>query len=390
MYSKKIVFIAACIGMSVFGICLITLGSILPFLTQKFGLNEMEASFLVTILPFGILLGSLIFGPLSDRYGYKYLLIASTTIAILGVEILALGNSYILLLLSIMIIGTGGGVLNGLTNAMVSDISNKNKNSNLSLLGVFFGIGALGVPVVMGALSRKYSFENILILMGLLLGVFVLFFFLIKYPKPKQALGLPIKEVFKLLKEPTLILFSLVLFFESGLEGLTSNWTTTFLKQTTSLTPDRALFILTILMASMTLARLLLAWIMKKAKSEAVLYASICLTILGLLFLKSASSFLAVAVAISLLGVGFAAIFPLVLAYIGNIYAHLSGTAFSIALVIALLGNMFFNYLMGNLVKYVGIIQLTNVLLVSAIIMGTILSISIKKSRVVTHKLREN
>lgn len=390
MYSKKLVFIAASIGMLVFGICIITLGSTLPFLTQKFGLDEMEASILVTILPFGILLGSLIFGPVSDRYGYKYLLIASSIITIIGVEILALTNSYILLLAGIMIIGTGGGVLNGLTNAMVSDISGENKNANLSLLGVFFGLGALGVPVIMGALSYKYSYENILMLLGLIVGIFVLFFFLIKYPKPKQAQGFPLKEGLKLLKEPTLILFSLVLFFESGLEGLTSNWTTTFLEQTTSLTSDRALFILTILMASMTVARLFLVWIMKKAKSETVLYISIFFIIFGLLLLKGASSFFEVAFAISLLGVGFAAVFPLVLGYIGSIYAHLSGTAFSIALVIALIGNMFFNYLMGNLIKYVGIVQLTNVLLVSVIIMGIVLVMSVNKSRARSQKLHKN
>ena len=128
----------------------------------------------------------------------------------------------------------------------------------------------------------------------------------------------------------------------------------------------------------------------EKAKSETVLYISIFLIIFGLLLLKGASSFFEVAFAISLLGVGFAAVFPLVLGYIGSIYAHLSGTAFSIALVIALIGNMFFNYLMGNLIKYVGIVQLTNVLLVSVIIMGIVLVMSVNKSRARSQKLHKN
>lgn len=377
MFSKKLIFTAGCIGMSFFGISMITLGSILPFLSQKFGLDEIGASLPVTILPFGIILGSLIFGPVADRYGYKHLLITSSLVTISGIWILSFTNVFALLLFGIMLIGTGGGVLNGLTNAMVADISDENKNANLSLLGVFFGIGALGVPIVMGALSEKFSFESILGWLSVILLAFVLFFFFIKYPKPKQEQGFPIKDGLKLLKEPVLILLSFVLFFESGLEGLTNNWTTTFITKTSSLAQNEALFILTILVACMTGARLLLGVIMKKAKPEIVLYVSILIILAGIFMLKSATDFNNFAFAIGILGIGFAAVFPLVLGYIGSIYAHLSGTAFSIALVIALIGNMLLNYLMGNIAKLSGISQLSNILLISALIMGILLIVSI-------------
>ena len=46
--------------------------------------------------------------------------------------------------------GLGGGAVNGATNALVSDISEKDKGANLSLLGVFFGLGALGMPFILG------------------------------------------------------------------------------------------------------------------------------------------------------------------------------------------------------------------------------------------------
>jgi hypothetical protein len=46
-------------------------------------------------------------------------------------------------------------------------------------------------------------------------------------------------------------------------------------------------------------------------------------------------------------GAGLAAGFPVVLGYIGQLYTALSGTAFSIALVIALSGNILINYFFG-------------------------------------------
>ena len=57
-------------------------------------------------------------------------------------------------------IGFGGGIINGGTNALVADISAENKGANLSLLGVFFGIGALGMPLLLGVLSKHFHIHN--------------------------------------------------------------------------------------------------------------------------------------------------------------------------------------------------------------------------------------
>ena len=50
-YNKNLVFTAACIGMCFFGISMITLGSVLPSLTTKLGLDNLQATALVTFLP---------------------------------------------------------------------------------------------------------------------------------------------------------------------------------------------------------------------------------------------------------------------------------------------------------------------------------------------------
>lgn len=49
--------------MLLFGIGLIMLGSVLPDLRVKHSLDAMEAGALFSILPVGIILGSLLFGP---------------------------------------------------------------------------------------------------------------------------------------------------------------------------------------------------------------------------------------------------------------------------------------------------------------------------------------
>src|SRR5438270_6067296 len=157
MFNKKLVFWAACVGMLLFGIGLITLGSIAPDLKIKFHLDNLSAGTLFSILPIGILAGSLLFGPVCDRFGYKLMLILACLAMFIGFEGIANLTSLDLLKVSIFIFGFGAGIINGGTNAVVSDISKGTEGANLSLLGVFFGIGALGMPFITGILKNVFS-----------------------------------------------------------------------------------------------------------------------------------------------------------------------------------------------------------------------------------------
>jgi FHS family glucose/mannose:H+ symporter-like MFS transporter len=127
MYNSRLVFFSACLGMLLFGISLITLGSVAPVLKGKFLLNEIAAGTLFSILPIGILAGSLVFGPLCDKYGYKALLVSSALLMFTGFQGIAYASSYNLLKVFIFLFGMGGGAINGATNAVVSDMTAENK-----------------------------------------------------------------------------------------------------------------------------------------------------------------------------------------------------------------------------------------------------------------------
>ena len=80
-----------------------------------------------------------------------------------------------------------------------------------------------------------------------------------------------------------------------------------------------------------------------------------------------------------LLGVGVAAGFPVILGYVGDIYAELSGTAFSFVLVIALIGNTILNYLMGIISQAFGMDKFIVILLASAFCISIILLVTLKR-----------
>jgi len=379
MYKKNQVFAAACIGLLLFGIMLITQGAILPSLKEKFRMNEIISGKLVALLPIGIIAGSLVFGPIADRYGYKMMFILTTLLMVAAFEGLAFANSFLLLQVSIFVLGFGGGIINGATNAVVADISSEDKEAHLSLLGVFFGVGALGMPLLLGILSKRFDYPAILSSVGILMVLTVIYFSSIKFPAPKHAQGLPVKQALKLLKQPALLLTSFFLFFQSGIEGLINNWTTTFLQRNLGALEKDALFALSLNLAGLTIMRLLLNRLLKKIPSFKIMIASLVITAAGSVLLLYATTYTSALAALIIIGAGFAASFPVILGYIGQLYANLSGTAFSIAFVIALSGNALINYVFGFISNAYGIQQLP-VFLLSILTCLFILIFSIRKT----------
>lgn len=346
-YHNYLGFLAASLGMLLFGVVLIALGSVLPQLRDLFKLTDLETGSLLSVLPFGLLLGSLVFGPVIDRYGYKILLFASGMLVFAGMEGIALTTSIMILRLSVFLIGLGGGAINGGTNALAAETAEGDRGARLSLLGVFFGIGALGVPFLLGILSPHLSYERILSWIGIFVLLVSIFYLIIGFPAPRHPQGFPMKEASRLLKDRWILIAGFILFIQSGMEGLANNWSTTFLQENKDFLNQHALFSLTCLVAGMAFMRLVLGWALHHIPSGLVLITSIALAITGTILLLLTESSLSTYAGMAFVGAGFAACFPVIMGQVSTRYARLSGTALSLVLVLALLGNMICNYGMG-------------------------------------------
>ena len=346
-FNTTAVFIAACIGMCFFGISMITLGSVLPWLSGRFALTSGETTGLVTSLPIGIMAGSLVFGPIVDRFGHKLLLIISCVLVLLGVLGVAYAGTVALLSPAVFFIGLGGGVLNGETNALVTEIYDGNRrNSRLSLLGVFYGLGALTIPVMLRRLEESFSVEAILGGISVVMAAGIIYCLAVRFPAPKQPQGFPLKEVGRIITNPLLLILSAVLFFQSGVEGVTNNWTTSFLGAAGQ-SEATALQALTWMLIGLTAARLVQTWLFSRVSSVSVLVVSLIATAAGFCLLAFTASPVMIYVAMTIIGAGLASTFPVILGILGSRFVSLSGTAFSIALVIALCGQTTLNYTTG-------------------------------------------
>lgn len=347
-YTRTRVYISACIGMMFFGVSFIVMGAVLPAMAAKYHLTEVGSSLLVTFLPVGLLIGSLLFGPIVDRFGYKSLLCVSSATIIGGLLGLSFFDNLNLFRIAIFFIGLGGGVLNGATNSLVAEIyDGKQAASRLSILGMCYGIGALVIPLLLSFFSKRYSYETILFWTSFVIFLSVIYFASIKFPEPKNKQGFPIKDAIRLIKEPALLTMGFILFFQSGLEGLLNNWSTTYLMNA-SISDKDALLALTALVLGITLGRLVLGYLITRLNLRHILIGGLVLLIIGITVMNYADTFWVGATALFVIGVGLAGVFPIIIGTIGSMYKEMTGTAISIALFIALNGNSILNYLMGH------------------------------------------
>jgi len=378
MYRHNLVFAAACMGMLLFGMVFLSLGTIAVFIQEQYQIDPVRVASLASSLPLGILLGSMLFGPIVDRFGYKSLLIISTGFILLTFELIAYANSFGILQFSYFLIGFAGGMINGGTNALSADITADRKGAKLSLLGVFFGIGALGMPLLIGSLSYRYSYQTIISGTGFFIILPMVYFILVRFPEAKHKQGFPLRKAFSLVKEPVLILMGFILFFESALEGMVNNWSAIYLSSV-DLSGQDALFALSCQLAAMAITRLVLSRLLRHVASRIVIYISLAFIFAGTLLLYITSS-LPLAVAAKIFqGAGFAAGFPVILCYVGELYAGISGTAFSLVIILALTGNTLMNYLVGYISKSQGIGSFPFILAGCVILMTILFALVIRR-----------
>lgn len=379
MYNRKLVFASACLGMFVFGVVMTVLGAVLPSVITQYGMAKAEAGTLFSALTLGVMAGSVFFGPVVDRYGYRLLLFACTLLVLAGLEGIAYAGSLASLYGSSFLIGLGGGVLNGATNALVADISEEGRSAGLSLLGVFYGIGAFGIPFIIGNLLGLFTYTSLVAAIGGLTIVPLVFFALVRFPAPKQPQGLPLRKGARLLKDPVLLLMGLVLFMQSGMETTGGAWTSSFFKEVLDVPDGQAVVYLSLFWAGMMIARLVMGLLLRSISPAVVLKASLLIALLGAGLLLTAQATFQAAPGIFLLGAGLGATYPLMYGYAADRYPDLSGTAFGILLVIALIGGSTFPVITGALGNAFGMRASFLVIPISLVCVLAIFSVILEK-----------
>ena len=339
-------FVAACFGMMFFGITMVALGSVLPSLSERLLLTVANKATLAFTLTASTLVGSMLFGPVCDRYGHRVLFLSSCCSVLVGIALIAIATTMPMLLLAYVLIGVGGGVLNGQTNTIVSDLyaDEQVRGARLSLLGAFYGLGAMSITLLVGLLGDHVDYTCTLLGISAVLAIGTALCFGVKFPAPKLTQSFPLREAVKLLRNPILVTLSLVLLFQSSIESVTNNLATTYFSHI-----HGAVLLLTVMMVALITARFVLIWLSKKMSQDRILFTFFAIMLCGFVMMPFVRNLGEAMAAMVLAGFGLSATYPVVLGQLGARFNKLSGTAFGIAISIALAGSSVINAFVGGL-----------------------------------------
>ena len=353
MKNRKIAFISVFTGIFLFGVSMVIIGSTLSVLRERFGMSDIEAGGLFSILPFGLLVGSVTFGPVADKYGYRWVLTVAGLFLSLGFFGIAHAGSLFVLRSCIFLFGIGGGVINGASSALVSDLSVKeHKITNLIWLGAFFGVGAFVTPIILSVIEKSY-YTLVIDVAGVLSLLIALLFAVIVYPVTVQKDKISFKLIPVFVKIRLFMALSFYLFFQSSFEAIVNNWTVSYFVDL-RVGDDNALLAFSSSLLGMILMRVLTGSILRNLSFNRLMTLALAFLGVGLIILFVPAPFYFKATGMFFIGAGLAPGFPVMLGSAGELFKEVSATAFSFAMLIALIGNTLINYITGVLTEKFG------------------------------------
>jgi FHS family glucose/mannose:H+ symporter-like MFS transporter len=352
---RRLVF-SAWAGIFVFGLVMAILGAILPSLFDRIDFNKSEAGNLFFIMNLAMLGMSVVFGPVVDRFGYRAFLALCAILVAVAFLFFTLAPGYSFLVAAALLLGIGGGGLNGGSNALTSDLSPGSRSAALNLLGIFFGFGAMLIPLLIGTLLGILGLDAILVVATVLSLIPFAFFLSLRFPPAKQARGFPLRQAARVVGNPLLWICGFLLFFQSGNEFTVGGWVSTYLNEQFRFAPSAAALFLSGYWGMIMLGRLIVSRrLVHVLRNETLVLASAVLALAATALIAAAPSGALAGLGVILAGLGFAAIFPTTLAVAGEAFSALTGTAFSVIFMIALSGGMIAPWLTGKVAEASGL-----------------------------------
>lgn len=136
---------AASSGALVVGLNLGGISGALEFIAREFGLSAISIGLVTSVIMIGCLIGALLGGRYSDRYGRRMMMIISAILLILSAAGCALAGDVAWLIAARFVGGCGMGVLSAVIPIYISEISPaKWRGTFVSFYQLFIVIGILG------------------------------------------------------------------------------------------------------------------------------------------------------------------------------------------------------------------------------------------------------
>ncbi|HLK31614.1 MAG TPA: MFS transporter [Terriglobales bacterium] len=343
-------FAGACAGMFIFGVVLALLGTLfgLPAMRARLGANLAQQGDLFLLLFAGVCFATVAVGPLIDRFGNKLVLLVSSVLVTLALLEFSVAHSLLSAAVASVVIGLGGGGLNTACNVLTSELYEGKRGPMLNLLGIFYGFGALFIPLLTASITSLLPMSRLLLFTAALPALGAIAYALLPFPAAREGHGMSWREIVVVVRYPGLLLFGTLLFMESGNEAVLAGWTSTYLGHAGA-AAQLATWVLAGYWAGLMLGRFSATRLLRYLGDTQLVLLNAVASIVGCALLLGARSVAVLAVAVAFTGIAQSAIYPTTLAMIGDRYSRYAGTVFGVLFAIGLAGGAVFPWGVGQI-----------------------------------------
>ncbi len=344
--AEKRLLISLHAGFLLIGIITVLLGQVLPILSERLSLNDLNAGYLFIAQFAGSLTGTLFYNRAIKKFGFLKMLFGGFCLLAFGCSGLNI-NSLFWLPAAIYVYGVGIGLTIPAINLLVIEINKEKSSSALNTLNFFWGVGAiLCKPFV----DYFKSPDNILIPTILLCLSFLLIGAGIRFSNYQE--NFLKKEIFSGAAKPIWItttawLVAIFSFIHIGIESSVGGWITTFESRMTQNSEGGWLSAAFIFFFFMVFGRGIAPLFFKPFTENAVLLCSVMTMTVGTILILSAENPSFLMFGAGILGFGTSTVYPTNLSRFTKTFGHQAIHNATPLFVFGSLGGAFITWLVG-------------------------------------------
>ncbi len=338
---KTTVFLvtAACfLSFFVFGFTDNLKGPTLPSMIHELNIDYGTSGNIFFGEYFGFVITSLLAGILADRFGLRVILILAGGLLAAGVAGYSTFSNTMVLTISLFSVGLGLGAIELGANATIVQIHPEKTGLYLNLMAVLHGVGSLIAPLFAGwLLGLDVSWRAIYRWDILLIGLFVLLFLFLQFPKSQaQNNSIDFKNIPNFAFKGILPWFYAAIAFYVAAEIGVGSWLVTFLQDTRSQSILASNQSLSLFFGLLTLGRLVGGFIVHRlGYLRSILFASI-----ASLICVSLGTFTTLSIFFPITGFFFSIIFPTFTAAVSEDLKENTNTILGVLFTFAGIGGL--------------------------------------------------
>jgi FHS family glucose/mannose:H+ symporter-like MFS transporter len=350
--SNRLLILAAQIAFLPTGILTTLLSPMLSILIARWVLNDTQAGSLFLVQFLASLTGVQISGILLARRGFRPAFLSGLLLMAGGAATLYLGSAG-LGMISVAVYGLGLGFIIPTCNLMIAEIAPGSRATAVSLLNLYWGVGAVLCSLLVAWADRRHWIPVFLAAVSAFLVLLAASVRNLPFPQAVKSTGSPLAWR-KISSDPTLWLFAAVFFLYPGAETAVGGWIGSYVARMGSRGAALGPMMPAFFWSALMLGRASAGLILKHLPERRVLQLGFAAATAGIGLMQWSSTLAGAAAGTLVTGLSFATLYPITVARFSHRFGVAARSIGSLMFSLASVGPALLPWMVGVISKATG------------------------------------